>query len=61
MKYKYKNLIPFVLIIFMAAAWYQIIRDSVNTTREYNGYVPGNFLKMRYYWMQLRIITKPYK
>ncbi len=39
MKYKYKNLIPFVLIIFMAAAWYQIIRDSVNTTREYNGYV----------------------
>ncbi len=39
MKYKYKNLIPFVLVIFMAAAWYQIIRDSVNATREYNGYV----------------------
>ena len=47
MKYKYKNLIPFVLIIFMAAAWYQIIRDSVNTTRNImvTWKLPGNFLK----------------
>ena len=39
MKYKYKNLIPVVLIIFMAAAWYQLISDSLSATREYNQYV----------------------
>ncbi len=38
-KYKYKNLIPFALIIFMVLAWYQIISTSVSLTNEYNGYL----------------------
>ncbi len=39
MKYKYKNLIPFVLVFFMAAAWYQIIDAAVKENRQYNEYV----------------------
>lgn len=39
MKYKYKNLIPVVLIIFMAAAWYQIVDAAVKAQRQYDQYV----------------------
>lgn len=47
MKYKYKNLIPFVLILFMAAAWYQIIDAAVTEDRQYKEYVEQarNFAK----------------
>lgn len=39
MKYKYKNLIPFALIFFMALAWYQIIRDNEKVNTQYTQYV----------------------
>lgn len=35
MKYRYKNLIPIVLVILMAAAWYKLIDTTVNTQKQY--------------------------
>ena len=39
MKYRYKNLIPIVLVILMAAAWYKLIDTTVNTQKQYDGYL----------------------
>lgn len=39
MKYRYKNLIPIVLVILMAAAWYKLIDTTVTTQKQYDGYL----------------------